>query len=51
MTNSNTNKNIENLKIEILNWNVIQSQMKDKLGLEVYESWLKKINFVEEFNN
>ena len=51
MNNSNINKNLESLKIETLNWKVIQSQMKDKLGLEVYESWLKKINFVEEFNN
>ena len=51
MNNSNINKSLESLKIEILNWKVIQSQMKDKLGLEVYESWLKKINFVEEFNN
>tara|TARA_B100001057_G_scaffold195288_1_gene196059 strand:- start:382 stop:1725 length:1344 start_codon:yes stop_codon:yes gene_type:complete len=25
--------------------------MKNKLGIEVYESWLKKINFAEEFNN
>ena len=25
--------------------------MKDKLGSEVYESWLKKISFLEEFNN
>ena len=25
--------------------------MKNKLGLDIYESWLKKINFVEEFNN
>ena len=25
--------------------------MKNKLGLEIYESWLKKINFVDEFNN
>ena len=25
--------------------------MKNKLGLEVYESWLKKISFLEEFNN
>ena len=24
---------------------------KKKLGLDVYESWLKKISFVEEFNN
>jgi|TARA_Y100000389_G_scaffold2953_1_gene2878 chromosomal replication initiator protein len=48
MNNLNTNKD---LKIQDLDWNVIQFQMKDKLGLEVYESWLKKINFIEEFNN
>ncbi len=51
MSNSNINKNIDSLKIENLNWQAIQIQMKDKLGLEIYESWLKKINFVEEFNN
>jgi len=51
MSNSNFNKNLNSLKNEILDWSSIQSQMKNKLGLEVYESWLKKINFVEEFNN
>ena len=25
--------------------------MKNKLGLDIYESWLKKIIFVDEFNN
>ena len=25
--------------------------MRDKLGSEVYESWLKKISFIEKFNN
>ena len=51
MNNSNINKNLDSLKIESLNWEAIQTQMKNKLGLEIYESWLKKINFVEEFNN
>ena len=51
MNNSFTNKNLDNLKNEILDWSVIQSQMKNKLGLEIYESWLKKINFLDEFNN
>jgi chromosomal replication initiator protein len=41
----------KNLKQESLDWNEIQSQMKNKLGSEIYESWLKKINFLEEFNN
>ncbi len=48
MNNSLKNKN---LKHQELDWTAIQSQMKDKLGLEIYESWLKKINLVEEFNN
>ena len=51
MNNSNINKNLDNLKNETLHWSAIQSQMKEKLGSEVYESWLKKISFIEEFNN
>ena len=44
-------KNLENLNQTNLDWNLIQTQMKNKLGIEIYESWLKKINFAEEFNN
>ena len=51
MSNININKNLDSLKNETLHWSAIQSQMKEKLGSEVYESWLKKINFIEEFNN
>ncbi len=51
MNNSITNKNLENLSPSTLDWNLIQKQMKNKLGAEIYESWLKKINFAEEFNN
>ena len=51
MNNSIINKNLNNLKPEVLDWTEIQNQMKNKLGLEVYESWLKKINFLEEMNN
>ena len=47
---TNTN-NINNFSSESLEWKQVQNEMKNKLGLEVYESWLKKINFVEEFNN
>ena len=48
MNNSIQNKNY---KQQELDWTVIQSQMKDKLGLDIYESWLKKINFIEEYSN
>ncbi|MDC3385516.1 chromosomal replication initiator protein DnaA, partial [Candidatus Pelagibacter sp.] len=51
MNNSTTNKNIETQNQTSLDWSLIQSQMKSKLGIEIFESWLKKINFVEEFNN
>jgi chromosomal replication initiator protein len=51
MNNSNINKDIDNSKLENLDWHLIQSEMKNKLGLDIYESWLKKISFIEEFNN
>jgi len=47
---TNTN-NINNFSSENFEWKQVQNEMKNKLGLEVYESWLKKISFVEEFNN
>jgi len=48
MNNTFVNKN---LKLTDLDWNTIQSEMRNRLGVDVYESWLKKISFVEEFNN
>ena len=51
MNNSKINKTLKNIKAEIISWPLIQSEMKNKLGLDIYESWLKKINFVEEFHN
>ena len=50
--NKSTNiNNINSLKSENFEWKLVQSEMKTKLGLDIYESWLKKINFLEEFNN
>ena len=51
MNNSYINKNLDNTKIEGLDWSAIQMQMKNKISPDIYDSWLKKINFVEEFNN
>ena len=42
--------NISN-KSENLDWSSVQSQMKEKFGKDIYESWLKKLSFVEELNN
>ena len=44
-------KNVNNFSADRFDWNLVKHEMKNKLGLEVYESWLKKISFVEEFNN
>ena len=51
MNNSYKNKKINNFKSQKFDWEIIQSEMKNKFGLDIYESWLKKINFEEEFNN
>jgi chromosomal replication initiator protein len=44
-------KKSENFSNNKLDWNKIQLDMKEKLGNDIYESWLKKINFVEELSN
>ena len=51
MNKSSINKDLENLNQSNLDWDLVQTQMKNKLGVEIYESWLKKINYAEEFNN
>jgi len=45
------NKKSENFSIKKIDWTKIQLDMKEKLGNDIYESWLKKIDFIEEFNN
>ena len=47
----NKSTNINNLNPERFDWKLVQNDMKSKLGLDIYESWLKKITFVDEFNN
>ena len=51
MNKLTNNQNIDNFKSNSFDWRLVQADMKDKLGSEVYESWLKKISFLEEFNN
>ena len=50
MKNTLTKKS-ENLPLKKLDWKNIQLDMKEKLGSDIYESWLKKIDFIDEFNN
>ena len=47
----NLNQNTENFSLKKINWEIIQSEMKDKFGSDIYESWLRKIDFIDEFKN
>ena len=48
MSKTITNKNVNKISLD---WQLVQSELKIKLGNEVYESWIKKIILFEEFNN
>jgi len=48
MNNTHINKSFDKINLD---WKMIQSELKLKLGIEVYESWIKKIDLHEEFNN
>tara|TARA_B100001996_G_scaffold291849_1_gene232043 strand:- start:150 stop:1580 length:1431 start_codon:yes stop_codon:yes gene_type:complete len=48
---NNLNKNSEHFEKKKFEWIKIQQEMKQKFGVEIFESWLKKIDFLEEFNN
>ncbi len=51
MDKSINQKNVNNFNSEKLDWKLVQIEMKSKLGIDIYESWLKKIKFVDELNN
>ena len=51
MENIYKNPDLNKSSSNKLDWQLIQNEMKKKMGSEVYESWLKKIDFIEEFNN
>ena len=51
MSNNKITQNLKNFPSENFDWVTIQRDMKSKLGGDIYESWLRKIEFVEEMNN
>ena len=51
MSTYNSTQNIKNIPSNSLDWSIVQKDMKNKLGRDIYESWLKKIDFIEEINN
>ena len=51
MTIKNITQNLKSVPSEALDWAAVQKDMKNKLGSDIYESWLRKIDFVEEMNS
>ena len=45
--------NLQNNKVleKKIDWENIKKQMREKFGNDIYESWIKKIELVEEFHN
>ncbi len=46
-TKSSENTNI----LETFNWDNLQNEMRIKFGNDIYDSWIKKIKFVNEYND
>jgi len=51
MSNNTKTQNLKNISTGSLDWTIVQKDMKNKLGSDIYESWLRKIDFVEEMNS
>ena len=48
---NNLSNNSESFLEKKIDWLSIQTEMKNKFGKDIFESWLKKINFIDEFKS
>ena len=48
---NNLIQNSDQISEKKINWDDVQIVFKEKFGSEIFESWLKKIVFVEEYKN
>ncbi len=51
MKNITLNPKKNNFTDKKLEWIAVQSDLKDKLGKDIYESWIKKIQLVSEYSD
>ena len=40
-------KKLDNLSIKRIDWELVQAEMRSKLGKDIYESWLKKLDLLK----
>ena len=51
MKNNNLDHSSDTIIDKKLDWQIVQSEMKIKFGRDIYESWIKKVEFVNEFSD
>ena len=51
MKNNILNQKTDNFSSEKLDWLNIQPELKNKFGQDIYESWIKKIEFINEYSD
>ena len=54
MINQINNINLQNnsgIEEKRLDWKIIQGFMKEKFGSDIFDSWLKKIELIDEYKN
>ena len=51
MKNNILNQKKDIFSSDQLNWSNLQLEMKSKFGKDIYESWIKKIEFINEFHD
>ena len=51
MKNNILNQKIDNLAPKKIDWINIQKEMQVKFGKDIYESWIRKIEFINEFHD
>ena len=51
MKNNILNKETDNFASKKIFWPNIQTEMKNQFGKDIYESWIRKIEFINEFND
>ena len=47
----NRENNFVSEEEKIINWSDLQSELKKNFGEEIYNSWLKNVTLVKEFND
>ena len=51
MKNNILNQETNDFSPKKIDWASLQSEMRNKFGKDIYESWIRKIEFINEFND